>query len=122
METDINDQNNSENKEEYPFHHYFGRMILAGIGVLSYSHEEFGKFVEKMVERGEVAHKDHQKRFKEMRERREHFLRDRKGDTQKKVAKALDHLDIATKDDIDDMNAKIIAMEKKIDELKKSPE
>jgi len=96
--------------------------MLAGIGALSYSSEEFEKFIDKMVERGETAHKDHQARFNEMRERRKEFMHDRKGYTHKKVVEALDHFDVPTKSDIDEVNSKISVLEKKIDELKKPAE
>ena len=110
------------NEDDYPFHHFIRRMMLAGIGALSYSHEEWEKLMDKMVERGEVTHKDHEARMKEMHERREHFMRDRKGYARKRVAKALDEFNVPTKTDIEEMNSKITALEKKIDELNKKPE
>jgi polyhydroxyalkanoate synthesis regulator phasin len=121
MEAKEKDKNET-NDEEYPIHHFIKRLMLAGIGALSYSSEEFEKFIDKMVERGETAHKDHQARFNEMRERRKEFMHDRKGYTHKKVVEALDHFDVPTKSDIDEVNSKISVLEKKIDELKKPAE
>lgn len=122
MDAEIHEQKDKNDEEDYPFHHFLRRMMLAGIGALSYSQEEFEKFIDQLVERGETTHKDHEARMKEMRERRENFLRDRKGYAKKRVAKALDEFDVPTKKDIDEMNAKLAALEKKIDDLKQAPE
>ncbi len=93
--------------------------MLAGIGALSYSHEEWEKFIDKMVERGETTHKDHEARMNEMRERRMQFFKDRRGFARKRIAEALEEYDVPTKTDFERMNSKISELEKKLDELKK---
>jgi polyhydroxyalkanoate synthesis regulator phasin len=119
MDPKENETADKDNLEDFPFHHFLRRMVLASIGMLSYSQEEWEKFMDKMVERGEITHKDHEERMKEIRKRREEFLHNRKTFTQKRVAKALDQFEVPNKTDIDDINAKISALEKQIDELKK---
>lgn len=121
MDTEAKDNAEKSSEEDYPFHQFLRRLMLAGIGVLSYSQEEFEQFMDKMVERGEVTHKDHEAQMKKMRERRMNFFRDRKGYANKRVKQALDEFDVPTKKDIEDMTAKIAALEKQIDELKKTP-
>jgi polyhydroxyalkanoate synthesis regulator phasin len=122
METDESTTDKNRSEEDYPFHHFLRRMMLAGIGALSYSQEEWEKFIDKMVERGEVTHKDHEARVKEMHDRREEFLHNRKAFTQKRVAKALDQFDVPNKTDLDEINAKLTELEKKINDLKKPAE
>ena len=94
-------------------------MMLAGIGALSYSQEELENFIDKMVERGEVTHKDHEAKMKDLRKQREEFFTNRKAYTHKRVEKALDTFDVPNKKDIDEIKEKISTLEKKIDELKK---
>ena len=115
-----NKENNPE--EDFPFHHFLRRMMLASAGILSYSFEEMEKFIDKMVERGEVVHKDHEDQFNEMREKRVRFIHDRRGFAHKRREKALDEFEVPTKKDIHEIDTRISDLEKKIDELKKSPD
>jgi polyhydroxyalkanoate synthesis regulator phasin len=57
-----------------------------------------------------------------MHDRREEFLHNRKAFTQKRVAKALDQFDVPNKTDLDEINAKLTELEKKINDLKKPAE
>ncbi len=98
------------------------RMMLAGIGALSYTHEEWEKFMDKMVERGEATHQDHVAQVKEIRERRGKFMHDRKGYARERVSKALKELNLPTKSDFEKMDAKIAALDKKVDDLNKKTE
>jgi polyhydroxyalkanoate synthesis regulator phasin len=112
------DEESKQSMDETKSLHYgLRRMMLAGIGFMSIMHEKLEKHIDKLAERGETVEKDRESMIKEMQSRREKFIKDRKGYTQKRVTEALEHLDIPSKSDLDTINTKLSSLEKKIDEL-----
>lgn len=95
------------------------RMILAGIGAVSLAKDEVQSFVEKAVERGELAEKDGKsilkdlvakqtKNLKEGASKLEHGLDGR-------LEKLLGRMRIATKGDIQTLTEKVEALASKIE-------
>ncbi len=120
METKVDLTKENEKPEEYSMHDMTRRMMLAGLGAISIIHENLEKHIDKLVERGEFAEKDHEKMLKKMKERREKFMNNRKEYTHKYFAEALEHFNVPDKNDIEGLNQKISDLEKKIDELNKA--
>jgi len=100
------------------------KVLLAGVGAVALAQEEIESFVNKLVERGEIAEKDGKKLVREVMEKR-------KKETEKATEKAGDELDkrmedllsrmsVPTKSDVEALSAKITALTKKVDELKKA--
>jgi polyhydroxyalkanoate synthesis regulator phasin len=116
-------QKKDEEKKEY--HLFFGvvrRMILAGIGAVALKHDEIEEFIDKLVDRGEIAKKDGEELMKEMRERHRKLHPGEEHPAQKKVEKLMEKFSVPTKDDIAELNKKLTDLEKKIDKLSKAKE
>jgi polyhydroxyalkanoate synthesis regulator phasin len=123
--TDVNkeDVNKVENKKEtVSLYNVVRRIMLAGVGAIALKHDELEEFIDKLVERGEIAKKDGDSLIKEMKERRSKHLHDETGYAHKRFAEFLDRFAVPTKNDLDDLSEKISSLEKKIDELTKSKE
>ena len=107
-------------EEEYSIHKMMRRMMLAGIGAMALQHDKMEEHINKLVERGETAKKDREKFFEEMRERHKKHLHGEESFAHKRISEVMDHFDVPTKKDFDDLNQKLSTLEHKIDELTKS--
>jgi polyhydroxyalkanoate synthesis regulator phasin len=94
--------------------------MLAGVGAIALKHDELEEFVDKLVERGEIAKKDGESLLSEMKERRSKYLSNESGYAHKRFAEFLDRFAVPTKNDLDDLSEKISSLEKKIEELTKT--
>jgi poly(hydroxyalkanoate) granule-associated protein len=108
-----------ENNEAYPFFDAARKILLAGIGAIAITHDEIEVFINKLVERGEIAKKDGEKLIREVMDRRKKTIQGVEGDAYKRMNEILDHFNMPTKNDIDDLSEKIAVLAKKIDELNK---
>jgi poly(hydroxyalkanoate) granule-associated protein len=108
-----------ENNEAYPFFDAARKILLAGIGAIAITHDEIEVFIIKLVERGEIAKKDGEKLIREVMDRRKKTIQGVEGDAYKRMNEILDHFNMPTKNDIDDLSEKIAVLAKKIDELNK---
>jgi poly(hydroxyalkanoate) granule-associated protein len=120
MDTNSDAKNEQGNKDIHPFYDAARRILLAGIGAIAISHDEIEEFIDKLVERGEIARKDKESLMKEIRERRKKYFHSEENLIQKRMDKFFEHFNVPAKKDIDDLSEKISALEKKIDELTKS--
>jgi poly(hydroxyalkanoate) granule-associated protein len=100
------------------------RILLAGIGAMALAQEEIEDFVDKLVERGEIAEADGRKLIKDVVERRRKQAKEEakkaEGALDQRVEEILARLNIPTKDEIEALSAKIGALTKKVDELTKA--
>lgn len=120
MDTNADVNKENEKREFHSFYDVVRRIMLAGIGAVALKHDEIEEFVDKLVERGEIAKKDGEDLLKEMKERHKKYLHSEGSNTHKRVAEFFNHIAVPTKNDFDDLSEKISALEKKIDELTKS--
>ncbi len=95
------------------------KAMLATIGAISLAQEELDVFTDKLVERGEIAEQDGKRLMSEMLERRKKDARKAEGELDKRTEDLLNRMNVPTKADIDALSAKITALSKKVDELKK---
>ncbi len=103
-------------EEKVPLVDLARKVLLAGIGAVALAQDEAEDFVNRLVERGEIAEKDGRKLIREVVEKR------RKTTTKevdKRVQNLYDAMNIPTKADIEALSAKIAALTRKVDELKK---
>ncbi len=99
------------------------KVLLASIGALALTQEEIEKFVNKLIERGEIAEKDGRKLINDLKEKR----RKKSQETESEVEGELEHrmegvlarMNIASKSDIDSLNRKLTALNEKLDEINK---
>ncbi len=109
-----------EEKERNPLFESSRRVLLAGIGAIALTQDEIEKFVDKLVERGEIAEKDGKKLVREVMEKRRKGGHRAEGEMNKRVQDVLDRLNVPTKSDIESLGEKIAALTKKVEELKKT--
>jgi len=96
------------------------KLLLAGLGTVVVAQDEIEHFIEKMVEKGEIAEKDARKLIKEVVDRRREGAKKAEAEIDKRVEEALNRMNIPTKADIEALSNKITALTKKVEELKKS--
>jgi poly(hydroxyalkanoate) granule-associated protein len=96
------------------------KVLLAGIGAVALAQEEIEDFVNKLVERGEIAEKDGRKLVREVMDKRKKDAAKAEDELGKRVEEILDRMNVPTKGDIEVLGDKIAALTKKVDELKKS--
>jgi poly(hydroxyalkanoate) granule-associated protein len=96
------------------------RVLLASIGVAVVTRDELKEFIDKMVERGEIAEEEGKKLYKELMEKRKKKTDEAQEVASNQMRDMLDRMDVPTKSDIDVLGEKISALSKKVDELKKA--
>jgi polyhydroxyalkanoate synthesis regulator phasin len=89
-------------------------VLLAGIGAVSLAQDEINNFVDKLVERGEMAESDARKLVREIRERREKLEQERR----QSMREAKTRPAAATREDIEALNARIAELTRQIEELR----
>jgi poly(hydroxyalkanoate) granule-associated protein len=109
-----------EEKERNPLFESSRKVLLAGIGAFALAQDEIEDFVDKLVERGEIAEKDGNKLVREVMEKRKKTTSNAEGEMNKRVQTVLDHLNVPTKSDIESLSEKIVALTKKVEDLKKT--
>ncbi|GAB4279802.1 MAG: ATP synthase subunit B [Candidatus Promineifilaceae bacterium] len=99
------------------------RVLLAGVGAVTLAQEEVEAFVNKLVEKGEIADKDGRKLINEMLEKRQSRAQESKANLNKELDKRMEALlgkmNVPTKADIEALSQKVVALSQKVDELKK---
>lgn len=99
------------------------KVLLAGIGAAALAQEEVETFVNKLVERGEIAEKDSRKLINEVMEKRgkeaKKAAKKAEKNLDKRMEEMLHRMNVPSKADIDDLSKKITALSRKIDQLKK---
>jgi len=96
------------------------KVLLAGVGAVVLTQEEIEKVINRMVERGEIAEQDGKKLFREVMDRRKKEAKKAEDEMDRRIEEILARLNVPTKSDIEALSAKITALTKKVDELKKS--
>ena len=90
-------------------------ILLAGIGAVSLAQDEVNNFVERLVERGEMAETDARKLVREVMDRREKLEHERR----QKAQEARKPAAAATHADIEALQARIADLTRQIEELRK---
>lgn len=106
-------------KEPNPIFDLSRKVLLAGIGAVALAQDEIEEFVNKLVDRGEIAEKDGKKLVREVLEKRKKTTKQAEDKMEKRIEDILDRLNVPTKSDIEALGDKIAALSKKVDDLKK---
>ena len=100
------------------------RVLLAGVGAMALAQEEVEDFVNKLIERGEIAEKDGRKLVNDIMERRKSKSQEStqrlEEEVERRMENLLNRMNVPSKSDIEKLNAKITELSKKVDTLKKS--
>jgi len=107
-------------KEHSPFFEAARKVLLASVGVVAVAQDELEDFVEKLIDRGEIAEKDGKKLLREMIEKRKKRSQEVEEEMSRKVKETMEHMNIPTRGDLEKLTSSIAALSKKIDELVKS--
>lgn len=116
------------NEEHGQLYKITRKVVLAAFGAVGMATDELEGFVDKLVERGEIAEKDGRKLVDELRTKGEEQIKESRTRMQKMVGmqpkekedveEVLNRMDIPTKTDIKELSAKIAALTRKVEELK----
>jgi len=107
-------------KGHSPFFEAARKVLLASVGVVAVAQDELEDFVEKLIDRGEIAEKDGKKLLREMIEKRKKRSEEVEVELSRKVKETMEHMNIPTRSDLEKLTSSIAALSKKIDELAKS--
>jgi poly(hydroxyalkanoate) granule-associated protein len=118
-ETVVEKEHNGS-EERQPLLEAARKVLLAGIGAIALAQDEIEDFVNRLVDRGEIAEKDGRKLLREVMDRRKKDAEKAEDEIGKRVEDVLDRMSVPTKADIEALGDKIAALAKKVDELKKS--
>ncbi len=99
---------------------YVRKVLLASIGAVALAQDEMEEFVNKLVERGQIAEQDARKLLKDVTERRTRTTAKAEETLDRRVEELLSRMNVPTKSDLDMLSAKITALTRKVDELKKA--
>ncbi|MBK9943401.1 MAG: phasin family protein [Kouleothrix sp.] len=127
-EVEVKVREAAENGKEagYSFVEALRKLLLAGMGAVALSRDETESFVNRLVERGELAQKDAEKLLHEVQGR----LRKNTVGVENQAEKVgsrveqgmeefLNRLNIPSKRDIEDLSAKIAQLAARVEELRK---
>lgn len=109
------------------------RALLAGVGAVALAQDEMEDLVNRLVERGEIAEGDGKRMLKDVVEQRRKTVEQVQktaseyiehpgravDDVEKRIETVMAKMNIPTKDEIEALSAKITALTRKIDEIKK---
>jgi poly(hydroxyalkanoate) granule-associated protein len=110
----------TEEAERSPLLEAARKVLLAGIGAVALAQEEVEDFVNKLIERGEIAEKDGRQLVHDVMDKRKKKTQEAESELDKRIGELLDRMNVPTKSDIADLSAKIATLTKKVDELKKA--
>lgn len=109
------------------------KLLLAGVGAFALSRDEAEAFLNRLVERGEIAQKDAQRlldetmtKFRSAAQPRvnqaEHRVSDISTQVENNLEQFLNRLNIPSKRDIDELSAKIAQLSARVEELRRHQE
>lgn len=106
-------------EEHKPLYDAARKVLLASIGAMALAQEEIEDFINKLVERGEIAENDGKRLFHELTEKRKKSTQRAEDEVASRVEDILDRMNMASKSDLDALSKKIASLTKMIDDLKK---
>ena len=119
-ETAVEQPAEGKEKEQNPLLEIARKVLLASIGAMALTQDEIEKFINKLIERGEIAEKDGRKLIQEVVDRRKKKAEEAKSQAGKHLEEILERINIPSKADIEALSEKIAELTRKIEELKKT--
>ncbi len=114
MENVVEQPKQEVEQEETKLQEALHRIVLAAVGTVGLVPDEVEHFVNKAVERGQIAEKEARKTVHDVTERRKGAEKE----VDKRFEDMLVKLNIPTKTDLTDLNEKIADLTKKVEALK----
>jgi len=97
-------------KGRQEFYNLTRRVLLAGVGAAALAYDEVGAFVDRLVERGELAQEQARELLQEVRERREGRLQEMGEQVRERLGQALESFDVPRRADLE-------ALQQRLDQL-----
>lgn len=99
------------------------KLLLAGVGAVALAQDEVEAFVNRLIERGEIAEKDGRKLINEVMDRRRKQVEEAQATAKEGVDSRLEailhRMNIPTKSDVTALSDKIAALAQKVDQMRK---
>lgn len=99
------------------------KLLLAGVGAVALAQDEVEAFVNRLIERGEIAEKDGRKLITEVMDRRRKQVEEAqtaaKEGVDSRLEAILHRMNIPTKSDVTALSDKIAALAQKVDQMRK---
>ena len=95
------------------------KVLLASIGAVALAQEEIEDFVNRLVEKGEIAEKDGKKLVHEVMDKRKKGAEKAEDEITKRIETVMERMSVPSKADIEALSEKISTLSKKVDKLKK---
>ena len=92
-------------------------ILMSSVGMAGLALDEAKAFLDKLVERGEIAEKDARKLMADLTQRSKDQAEHTLADTERQVIDALARLGVPSKKDVAELNAKVSSLSAKLDEL-----
>jgi poly(hydroxyalkanoate) granule-associated protein len=113
-------------EEAPPIADLMRRLLLASIGAVAMSYDEAEQFINRLVERGELAQKDGEKLMNQMMERVRQPAQkanEQQGKVEERIESGfeqfLNRMNIPSKNDIDDLSAKVAQLAARVEEMRR---
>ena len=117
MTTPETPEQKAESERRGPLYETTRTVLLAGIGAISLAQDEINNFLDRLVERGEMAETAARKLVREVSQKREKLERERRAH---RAASAERAAPAATRADIEALNARVAELTRQIEELRKA--
>ena len=95
---------------------FIKKAMFTGIGLASITKDKVEEVAKEFVEQGNLTEKEGRKLVKDMMDYSEKSRGELEGQIEKYVEKAISKLDLARKRDIDELEGKILELQKKAEE------
>lgn len=115
QETTSHDEK-SQSGKSYGFLEMSRKILLAGVGATVLAQDEISDFVDRLVERGEIAEQDARKLVQEVLDKQQKFIDHVRSDQSQKQTR------YATRSDIEELTARIMELNKKLEEMQSKKE
>jgi poly(hydroxyalkanoate) granule-associated protein len=120
-ESEIMEEPTESPEPANPFLAGLRRILMAGIGAVVLTQEQIEDFVNRLVERGEIADGDARNLLSEVIERRKRSVqettRKAEGGFDRQIENMLSRMNIPTKSEIESLSEKIADLSRKVDEI-----
>jgi poly(hydroxyalkanoate) granule-associated protein len=120
MATKIKETEEVVEEVRNPFLGAVRKVLLASVGAVALAQDEIEDFVNKLVERGEIAEKDGKALIKDLMEKRKKQTEKAEKELDGRIEELLRRMNVPTKGDIEDLSTKITELTEKVDALKET--
>lgn len=123
IEVNVRQIDDANSSASMPLNEMLRRLMLAGIGAVALSRDEVEGFINRLVERGELAQKDGEKIMQEVLERFRQRPQTQAAHFGEQIEngfeQVLNRLNVPSKRDIDELSAKIAQLAARVEELRR---